>query len=464
MSKTNKVIIIGAGVAGMSSAMHLIESGYAVDIYEISNKVGGRCFSFIDKKFPDIILDNGQHVFAGAYKNFLELLDWLGTEKFLDYQKALNIKLQKKSGEIYSLDCSKLPGRLGLFSAIVKLSPLSFKEKFYLLSIIFSSINVLSSEKKDESALNFLRKKKQSENTIIHLWEPMILATLNASIDKASKKLFLTVLRILLLGGKSNSKLVFSDLAFSQLFSNFSSILTKNNSNVFLNSPIKKILLENESCLGVELYNGDLKTADFVISTLPPMALDKVINYSISTNNHKNKNIRICNYSENFNYSTIISIYLLFDKVVTKEKFLGSIGTNIQWITTKNMKIISSNSQKQLLSLTISAADEINKIKTADLLEIILVELAQILPETKKTAPIAYKIIRDKQATVLINSQNSLLRPNSFTNINNFFLAGDWTNTGLPATIESAALSGKIAAESIKNITQNKRIKNKIIK
>ncbi len=422
-----EVIIIGAGIAGISSAMFLIENGFKVTVIESKQHIGGRCFSFYDKTIG-LEIDNGQHIFAGLYTNFFQLIKWLGSSNLFKYNKSLKIEFINKNTENFIFNCNVLPGKIGTLFGLFNLKSLSIKDKINIRKVVFSKNNYYEN---DISILEFLQQKKQSKNCIKYFWEPIVLATLNTNIENSSTNLFLTVLDKFIFGKDKEKNLVFSTTNFNNIFSNFSKNLEKNNSKLILGKKVIELLAEQNKCYGIMLNDRHIIKADYIISTIPNNEIYKLIPSIIN------------NY---FDYSTIISIYLLFDKIVMNKEFFCAIDTNIQWVF--NKKIIDNN--KQLLAITISAASkELENLSNNELIKIILEELNLLIPETKKAAICSYRILRDKKATILINNKNNKLRNSTKTNISNLFLAGTWTNTKLPATIEGAALSAKLAAEEI---------------
>ena len=457
-----KVIIIGAGIAGMSAAMHLINSGFAVEIIENNNKIGGRCFSFFDennfnklenptqnnstskinKKLFEI--DNGQHLFSGAYKEFFELVKWLGNENIFSEKKNLKIdflELNKKQNFKYQLDCSKFNNLTGFAYGLSKMKGIGIFDKIFCNNILLAVLLNFKFEK-DISTLEFFQKSGLSKKIIERLWKPMVVAMLNAPIEKASTKLFTSTLKKILTAGDNGFSLLHSKVPLSNIFNNFSEKIFSekiNNSEnkIFFNSTVKELLVENGICKGIVKNNSEKIYSDYVISTLQPKQLAK-IHSSFS------------NLENIFRSSPIISAYLWLNQPIMQSKYIACINSNIEWIFNKNNLLeISDSENLQQIALTISAASNLISLDTQALLKIIDTEIKQI-SNNENTKILAHRIIKDKNATPLITFENNALRPKTKTDISNFFLAGDWIQTGLPATIESAALSGKLASMEIK--------------
>jgi len=474
-----KIIIIGAGISGMSAAMHLIKSGFTVEIFESSNKIGGRCFSFFDKinwhiaqsdrhtaldaVSPEATtvsqgiaeqarndgslvnkklfeIDNGQHLFSGAYKEFFELMKWLGNENFFSEKKNLKVdfvELNKKNNFEYSLDCTKYKGLTGVAHGFLKMKGIDWFDKWIILQ---PPPPIYYFPRKDISTLDFFQMFLNQ--TINRLWKPMVIAIMNAPIEKASTKLFLKTLRKMLFR-KNGFSLLHSKVPLSNLFENFFDKINNSGSKIFFNTVVKEIIVENGICKGIVKNNSEKIYSDFVISTVSPKQLSK-FHFSFS---HL-RNI--------FIGSPIISVYLWLNQPIIQGKYISCINTKIEWIFNKNNLLEISDfgdndKNTYQIALTVSAANELILLDDTDLMKIIETEIKQI-SNCAEIKILAYRIIRDKNATPLITFENNSLRPKTKTDISNFYLAGDWIQTDLPATIESAALSGKLAAmEIVKN-------------
>lgn len=447
-----KVIIIGAGITGMSAASYLIKSGYQVEIFESSNKLGGRCFSFYDKKnankikiqnptVQDLLLeiDNGQHLFSGAYQAFFELMQWLGNEKLFSEKIPLNVdfvELNQNQNFNYKLDCNFPANILGFFIGLIKIKGIKLKDK--LFSPILFAFNFIKSPLDDDLSVKELLKKSGFSDVIIQrLWKPMVVAMLNSPIDKASGKLFLFTLKKMFAGGRKTLNLVFARMPLSKIHDNFLEKIQNSGNAIHFNSTVKELIINNGKCVGIVTAENKKVYGDYVISTLPPKALSKLNNIFLE-------------YNDIFPNSPIISIYLWLKHPLIQNNFTACVNSNIEWIFNRNKMLNISYCKENLyqMSITISAADNLIDLSNEAILEIISAEIKKI-SANKDIEFVAYRIIKDRNATSLITFENNSLRPSAVTAIDNFYLAGDWVQTNLPATIESAALSGKLAVEAL---------------
>ena len=451
-----KVIIIGAGIAGMTAAMHLINSGFTVEIFESSNKIGGRCFSFFDKNSFNKIenstnainkklfeIDNGQHLFSGAYKEFFELMKWLGNENLFSEKKNLTVdfvELNKNQNFNYQLDCTKFNGFAGFVYGFLRMQGVDFFDKIFcnnvFSTVLLSSLFKKKTFEKDISTLEFFQRSGTSKQTIERLWKPMVVAIMNAPIEKASTKLFINTLRKMLTVGADGFSLLHSKIPLSNIFDNFLEKINHTENKIFFNFTVKELIVENGVCKGIVKNNSEKIYSDYVISTVQPKQLANI-------------HTSFSNLQNIFCGSPIISAYLWLNQPLIQGKYISCINSNIEWIFNKNAILeVSDCENLHQIALTISAANNLISLDNQELLKIIDSEIKRI-SNNDSIKILAHRIIKDKNATSLITFENNALRPKTKTEISNFFLAGDWIQTDLPATIESAALSGKLATVEI---------------
>lgn len=443
MNEKFDVAIIGGGVAGITAFNYLVKRNFKVCLIEARENLGGRINSFIDKITNDEI-DNGQHLLIGAYKEFLELLNDLNTTKYLKTLNNIDFKLYSKKNRYYLK--SKLNGKWGYFLGILNLNKINIIDKINIVKL-FATINFIRAYKFDDySCYEFLKKYNQSDKIIKIFWEPLIIATLNNNIYDAPAKLLINVLKLGFLSNSQNSKLIFSKVGLTKLIEPIEK-KTFNHSKIYKSTRVKKIINENNKIISLLLNNGEYINANSFISTVLPNELKKM---------NLDSNIEQFNFFDEWEYSSVLSIYLWYDGNIFDFDFIGVIDSPIHWIFNRREIFEDQNiAYPNLISIIISSANEIINQSNKEILNLINEELLNILPEIKNRNLLHYKIIKEKFATLKIDKTVEKLRPNNNTNFSNLFIAGDWTNTELPATIESAALSGKKSAIFVENYLNN---------
>jgi squalene-associated FAD-dependent desaturase len=433
-----KIIIVGAGVAGISAAMQLCDAGCEVEIFEQKMQVGGRITAIHDIASGDTI-DNGQHLLTGAYTRFLEILEQLGTSKGVTAQKSLKIPFFSKSGNS-TLDTSILPGSLGLLAGLLLMRKIKLSSKIRALNLMVKIKFGLQDV--DSDCLEFLLKHDQNKDMIDFFWEPLVLATINAPLNQAPAKLMINVLKKAFLADRKSSVLIFPAIDLASLVEPFGKDIESRGGKLHLGKKVVRIIFENNTFRGVELSDGSVRKADSAVLAIPEYSFTKLIpdEYLSKLKNHS------------FEHSPILSVYYWFDKDYFDFDFAGIVGYKSQWIFNRR-RIIKFQSGKFAghITVTVSAADELLKLSQDETAKLIFEELKDVLNLNDSIQPIRHRVIIEKFATPLITVESEKRRPKEKTQIKGLYLAGDWCDTGLPATIEGAAISGKKAADEIIN-------------
>lgn len=428
------VTIIGGGLAGLSSAVFLHKKGYNVQLFESSPKLGGRAYSFYDRG-KDLYFDNGQHILAGWYENTFEYLKAIGSYDKLDFQSNLEVNFYDTNKNSYNLKTYNLPAPLNLLFGLLNFKALSFSDK---LSV--SNIYKIFSDKKLEKLSNvaeLLKAIKQTPTIIEYFWEPFILAVFNAKPENINCKIFLEILK----NGfskKSFSNLVIPKVNLNELFIDDAlTYFEKNNIKIFEKEKISKLVFKDNTIDYAVTESGNKIKSDYFISAVSFFRFKELFEINNYNQYFKGRG--------NLHSSSIISLHLFFENEVpagllknNSFGMTGLIGTKVQWIFKRNPKH---------LSLVISASDFLDELtdeSNETIYKNCLSELSKCLTGFDELKVKDYKIIKEKRATFIPDNESINERPNQRTAVENFFIAGDWTNTGLPATIESAIKSSKI--------------------
>lgn len=442
MPEKKKVILIGCGVAGISAAINLTQAGFDVEIFESKNFPGGRVYSLFDEISKEEY-DNGQHLLSGAYKSFLWLLELLGTDNLIRKQKNLKVTFSYPDGERDILDTASFNGKLGFLAGLSGLKKLSISSKFhiltFLLKLLFNTINQY-----DYTVRDFLKKNNQTDESIKKFWEPLTLATLNADVLTAPAGLLVVVLKKAFFSDKNSSTLIFPAAGLSDLLAPFNDWFLKKGGKIHFGKSVREIIVKDDTAISIKTKDDEIHNADFFISTVQPNALAKII---------KNSDIDSLqfDYLRNFEFSSIISIYLWLDKELPDIDFSSLIGAKTQWLFNRRLIMAKSSDYryKGYIALTISAGNELSDMNSDELINLCFEEVKLYFPKLREARILHKKVIKDKFATVKLTKDNIKFRPKEKTYIKNLFLAGDWTDTKFPATIEGAAISGKKASEAI---------------
>jgi squalene-associated FAD-dependent desaturase len=437
MSK--RVVIIGGGFAGLAAGVRLSERGHEVILLERRNHLGGRAYSFIDSKTGDVV-DNGQHLFMGCYRHTIAFLETIGRLDRLGFQDRPHVDFLDRQG-VASFDCPPLPAPFHVLAGLLKMKGIGFGDKLRTINV---GRAIKGNGRLSPAGLTvdkWLDELGQSARIKQRFWYPMVVATLNQSPDRASARMLKVVLQEAFGGDSKSSRLGISRVGLSDLYTDGASDFIKSRGgDLQTGAQVRRLIVERGEVVAVELKDGDRLEADYFVSTVPPEALSAILP-------DKLKNEEFAQL-ERLGSSPIVSINLWFDRPIINREFVGLLGTRSQWVFNKDL-ILKPARQSNQVAVIISAARDFVDWTKNDLVDMAIGELHELLPESRGATLLHSVIVKEREATLSHTVGSDGLRPGPRTSIPNLILAGDWTDTGLPATIESAVMSGNVAADII---------------
>ena len=436
-----RVVIIGGGFSGLAAGVSLTERGHKVLLLEARAQLGGRAYSFTDSKTGDTV-DNGQHLFMGCYRHTISFLEKIGTLDKLKFQATPRVDFLDRTFGLTSFDCPDLPAPFNVLMGLFRLKNLTVGDKLRALNVgkaIRSSANGYA--RNGITVTEWLDSLGQSDRIKERFWYPMAVATLNERPAIASARMMSVVLKEAFGGDRANARIGISSVGLSDLYThNAKAFIEARGGEVETNAPVKDIVIENDRVRAVVLKDGRRIEADCLISSVTPQALVKLLPDD-SRDGEFSKLARL-------ESSPIVSINLWLDRSVIDIEFVGLLGTKTQWLFNK-AKINANATGSNQLAIIISAAHDFVGMTRDALVGLALSELRELIPEARSARLLHSVIVKEREATISHTVESDELRPGPRTLISNLVLAGDWTQTGLPATIESAVMSGNIAAESV---------------
>ncbi|MGQ9818327.1 MAG: hydroxysqualene dehydroxylase [Candidatus Kapaibacteriales bacterium] len=430
--KKFEVVIVGGGIAGLTLSVELLKRNIEHVLIEAKKRIGGRFFSFVDPQTKSTI-DNGQHLLSGAYTNFLELLDFLGTKEKLYYQNGLEVPFLSQNGKLYRFKVSKKGSKNSFINALLSFRILPFVSRLKILRLLAKIEKISLKSLNGVSLRDFLKLNNQDDNSINYFWLPLALAVMNNSLENIPSSVFLQTFQTGFYNDLRNSYLIFPKVGLSELLSPYYSIAESNNSvHLLLNQRVKRIEHKN-SHFGLILNDGEIIYCQTLFLCIPPNHLSFIIPQEW-------KNLRYFKFLDLVSFNPIVSSYFWFTEEILDEYFCALSGSEIHWMFNRNKIEGISTNPFYLYAFTTSNGWSLLKINESNIVELVLSELGLRLGN-KIPQPFHYRIFKDKFATVNINSGFEDMRPIQLTPIPRLFIAGDWTQTALPATIESACRS-----------------------
>ncbi|HKP84676.1 MAG TPA: hydroxysqualene dehydroxylase HpnE [Blastocatellia bacterium] len=435
-----RVIIIGGGFAGLAAGVALSHAGDEVLLLERRSFLGGRAYSFRDPVTDDVV-DNGQHLFMGCYKHTVALLEKIGCLDRLRFQDKPHVDFLDRENGFTSFECPPLPAPIHVIAGLFAMKGLSVGDKFRAFKVGRAIQKNGRPGQAPLSVSDWLDRLGQSQRMKERFWYPMAVATLNESPEIASAAMMKVVLKEAFGRDTKSSAIGIARVGLSDLYTEGArAFIEARGGEVRTGAQVSKLVIERNKVMAVESKDGRRVEADYFISAVPHSAFLQIIPDAL-----RNDQFRALASLES---SPIVSINLWFDRPVIDREFVGLIGTESQWIFNKDL-IVKPSRQANQIAVIISAARKFVDRTKEQLIEMALAELNELLPESRSAKLLHSRIIKEREATLSHTIESDRIRPGPRTTISNLILAGDWTATGLPATIESAVISGDIAARIV---------------
>ncbi|MBE0644284.1 MAG: FAD-dependent oxidoreductase [Bacteroidetes bacterium] len=456
-----RCVVAGGGLAGLAAALRLSHSpDISVTLCETTPALGGRARSFVDRQ-SGLEIDNGQHVLMGCYRATLQYLAEAGeSAPALRRLRGLALPFLHSDGRRCSLQAGGLPHPFSLVQAFLRYGMLPFLGRLRILRVALRLRGLGNTELNrldDISAADWLRSCGQGSEEIEYFWRPVILATMNTEAQLASAKLLAAVLREIFLGAPDAADMLLPETGLSPLLieptrrtlesrgvriltgsavtgitvhgDHSTTALSGSDTNALSGSDTNALSGTGGHVTGVQCGESVFE-ADAVVLAVPPWAVTRLLP-GFDTGM--------------YTPSEILSIHVWTSRDLGRAPMTGLLGTTLQWVFFKG----ETASGVYHYSCTISAACGDETADEAALRAMLLRELRLLDGELRDEDLIRILPVREKRATFVPRPGLEAQRPSSRTAVAGLFLAGDWTDTGLPATIEGAIRSGFAAADAV---------------
>jgi len=427
-----RVAVIGGGLAGLTAALHCADAGAQVTLFESRPRLGGATFSVVR---DGRTVDNGQHIALRcciAYRGFLRRL---GVEDLLEVQPRLSIPVLAPGGRRARLTRTALPAPLHLAGALLRYRHLSLRERISSVR----AVTALRSLEPDDPSLDtetfasWLERHGQSRRAIDALWNLIALPTINLPASRASLLLARTVFRIGLLDESDACDLAVPAVPLQQLHGDPAGReLRRLGADVRLRTRVRAVR-PGEDGLTVELAVGP-ESFDRVIAAVPHQAAPELLPGGIVDERA----------AAGLGASPIVNVHFHFDRPVLDEPVAAAVDSPVQWLFDRTKA--SGVEQGQLVSLSLSDATRELELSQDALVDLHRAALTDLLPAVRAAQLLDADVTREPRATFAGVPGTQRFRPGPTTDLPGLFLAGAWTDTGWPATMESAVRSGMAAA------------------
>lgn len=433
--KPENVLVVGGGWAGLAAAVELTRHGIPVTLLEASRQLGGRarCVAF-----GDVRVDNGQHLMIGAYQSMLRLMTVVGVDPELVFlRQPLDLHMRALEQPELRVRARKLPAPLHLAWALATVRGLPPRERLQLLRFSHRLLRGKIALDEDITAQAMLLGERQGARVMGALWEPLCLAAMNTPLAEASAKLFLEVLRRTFLSETEHSDLLIPKDDLGVLLPGPAlDFIERNGGTVLLNHRVQHLLIDGQVCRGVSWRGGELAARRVVLAVHPVMCRRLLAPHpALAAQARKLSELR---------QEPITTVYLHYPQDVAAGSPLQGLQDGLgQWIFDRRVA-----GHPGLIAVVMSGRGEHLHMDNSLLGDRIQHELARLHPDWP--APLRTRVIREKRATFAAAVNVDALRPNTTTPVAGLWLAGDFTATGLPATLEGAVISGLRAAQAVR--------------
>jgi hydroxysqualene dehydroxylase len=415
-----RVTVVGGGLAGLAAAIACADAGASVTLLEARPRLGGATFSIERNGY---VLDNGQHVTLRCCTEHLAFLRRLGVDHLLDLQPRLNIPVLAEGGRRATIARTGLRPPLHLASTLLRYAHLPLRDRI----LAARAANALRSLDPGDPSLDtttfaaWLRARGQSQRAIDSLWNLIALPTLNLDAEDASLALAAKVFRTGLLDAADAADVGLPAVPLQQLHGDPA------------DRELARLGARVVTGARVESLAAVAADADAVILAVPHDAAARLGAIDAAA-------------AAGLGASPIVNVHLHYDRAVLDEPFAAAVGSPVQWIFDRTAP--SGVGEGQLLSISISGADRERDEPVEELRSRFVPAVERLLPLARDARLLDFFVTREPRATFRGVPGTRALRPGARTDRPWLFLAGAWTDTGWPATMEGAVRSGNAAARA----------------
>ena len=443
---TARVVVIGAGVAGLSAATWLADAGCRVTVVDARAQPGGRATAFVDRQTGELV-DNGQHVLFGCYRATFDFLRRIGAADNVRIQPALAVPYLDRRGRRSVLRCPALPSPLHLLAGVLDWDAMPWRDRIKALNLA-GPLRRARRELKHSGRVtaepggtvaDWLAAHGQGQKLRAWLWEPLAVAALNQSPDVAAASPFVRVLAEMFGPDESAAALAMPTRPLNEMYAEPARRFIESHGGEVRLNALARVVVDEGRVTGVDLRGERIATST-VISAVPwfdlkrlfgdrpPAILEPTVAAAIAMDS-----------------MPIVTVNLWYDRPVMDEPFVGLPGRDMQWVFDKRFAFGQTCSHLSLIS---SGAVRLSTLGNDELVRLADAEMREALPGAGAARLTRGTVIREKRATFSL-APGQPPRPDVRTPVDGLYLAGDWIDTGLPGTIESAAVSGRRAADAI---------------
>jgi squalene-associated FAD-dependent desaturase len=470
--------VVGGGLAGLSSAVALAEAGWRVRLLEKRPRLGGRATSY---SLPDgSEIDNCQHVTLGCCTNLADFYRRVGAEHKIRYYDRLYFANAR--GTVSTIEASPLPPPLHMAPSFLLFSGLTLGDKRAIANALLRIARAGGAPEGIDglSMQEWLEREKQTPGAIARFWRVVLVSALDEELPRTDARYGIDVFWKGFLSNREGYRVGIPSVPLAKLYDGCRQAIECRGGEVRIRCGVRQIRTEDERFLSAQLEDGSEMAADACVLAVPHDAASGLLAASWAGNSDG-----LSEKLQQIKVSPITGVHLWFDRTVMTEPFLTLLDHTTQWIFNKSVlcgdvatngdarrpsdggpsgRVGESNggsteragrgsgelAGRQYLQLVISASYDLVSKSRQEIIDLCLRELGEVLPETRSAQVVKGTVVKEVSATFSPEPGVDHWRPAAGdSGVRNLFLAGDWTRTCWPATMEGAVRSGYLAAESL---------------
>jgi zeta-carotene desaturase len=437
-----RVAIVGGGLAGLAAGCALADIGLPVTLFERRPYLGGRASSYEHPGTGEVV-DNCQHVLLGCCTNLIQFYQRLGVEDRIRWFEELTFL--EPGGRASAIRPSLLPAPLHTAPAFLRAPCLRFTDKLAIAGAM-AALAPMTPADKGESFLGWLRRHGQTAGAIDRFWKTVLVSALNEDLDRVSVPCAAQVMRESFLKSAAAGRMGVPTVPLSELYSVAGDYIRAHGGEVRYRTGVECFQAGPAS---VKLRAaGKEQDFDFAVLAVPSDVLPRLLPDTSAA-------LPLRQALQQFETSPITGIHLWFDRQISDLEHAVLLDRTIQWMFHKSKLLAVSPPSREIgsyMELVVSSSKSLVEKPRQEIVDLALAELREFFPEARKASLVKATVIKEVHATYSPRPGVDVHRPHPQTVWPRIFLAGDWTATGWPATMEGAVRSGYLAAESLAHV------------